>query len=327
MSQRITICLSAFAIMLASTRDARADDQKAAAQVLFEQGRDLVQQKNFAEACPKFAESLRLDQGIGTMLWLADCYENNGQTASAWAEFKEAAGIAALKSDGREAVARRRAAALEPKLSRMMIRVSHPVLGLEVVRDGLTVPSTTFDVPVPVDPGKHVVAVEAPGYRAWKIDVEVLAGELDARVVDVPLLQSAPVLAAPTNAAPVAPVVTPRDSIGTNPLRIVGIATAGVGVVGLGVGTFFGLRAKSSLDDSNASDHCHDNVCDATGKSARDDAKSNATISTGAFVAGAALVAGGAVMYFIAPSTHTTALTVTPSVSPREAGVVLRRSF
>ena len=36
-------------------------DEKAAAQVLFEQGRALVERGAFADACPKFAESQRLD--------------------------------------------------------------------------------------------------------------------------------------------------------------------------------------------------------------------------------------------------------------------------
>src|SRR5579863_10294220 len=109
-----TACALGAAMILG--RVARADppvDRKASAQVIFDEARDLVVQKKFAEACPKFAESLRLDRGLGTMLWLADCFENNGQTASAWVQFKEAAAAAALANDPREKVARRRVAALE----------------------------------------------------------------------------------------------------------------------------------------------------------------------------------------------------------------------
>src|SRR5258706_16461934 len=101
----------ALALALAAS-SARGGDaqQRAAAQVLFDQGKALVDRGKFAEACPKFQESLRLDKGIGTMLWLADCFDNNGQTASAWVQFKDAAAAAALAKDDREKVARDRAA-------------------------------------------------------------------------------------------------------------------------------------------------------------------------------------------------------------------------
>ena len=54
-----------------------------------------------------------------------------------------------------------------------------------------------------------------------------------------------------------------------------GLIVGGVGIVGVGVGAFFGLKAKSSLDDSNADNHCRDsNRCDAIGVQARSDAAS-----------------------------------------------------
>src|SRR5262245_52463521 len=40
----------------------------AAAEALFEVGRDLMKDKKYSEACPKLKESLRLDPAVGTML-------------------------------------------------------------------------------------------------------------------------------------------------------------------------------------------------------------------------------------------------------------------
>jgi len=95
---------------------------KAAAQVLFERGKQLASEGDHASACPKFEESQRLDPGVGPMFNLADCYERTGRTASAWSLFLEVAAMMRAEPD-RERIPRQRAANLEPKLSRLSIRV------------------------------------------------------------------------------------------------------------------------------------------------------------------------------------------------------------
>src|SRR4051812_29447781 len=82
----------------------------AAAQALFYEARTLAQKSHFAEACPKFEESLRLDYGIGTEFNLADCNEHVGKIASAWSGFLNVAASAkAQNQPQREKVARERA--------------------------------------------------------------------------------------------------------------------------------------------------------------------------------------------------------------------------
>src|SRR6185503_5066326 len=71
----------------ASAEPSAAD--KAVADALFTEGKKLLAAGRAAEACPKFVESQRLDPGLGTMLNLADCLEQIGQTASAWGLFNE----------------------------------------------------------------------------------------------------------------------------------------------------------------------------------------------------------------------------------------------
>jgi len=145
---------------------------KATAEALFGDGRKLMAQGNFDDACPKFEASLRLDPGVGAMLNLGDCYEKNGQTASAWAEFREA--ISAARSAGskdREDLARKRAAALEPKLSRLTITAG--AQSVQVIRDGTAVDPAALGTPMPVDPGRHVIEATAPGKQKWSKTIEV----------------------------------------------------------------------------------------------------------------------------------------------------------
>jgi serine/threonine-protein kinase len=305
--------------------DARAQSAQgaAAAQVLFEQAKTLMRERKYAEACAKFAESNRLDSGIGTMLWLADCYEKNGQSASAWAQFVEAADVAGERHDDRQRVARERAAALEPTLAKLTIAVprASDLAGLEVTRDGAAVGRAVWGTPVPVDPGVHSVTARAPGRKTWQGTVTIDAGGLGG-VIAVPPLE--PERAAEPRTATPPPASMPASPgptsfpLGTGPLeathgssgsgqRTGGMVVGGVGVLTLGAGTVLGILAKSHLDESNANGHCTpDNRCDATGTDARHQALDTAMASTVAFLAGGALLVGGLVLYVTAPGPHAT---------------------
>jgi len=63
--------------------------------------------------------------------------------------------------------------------------------------------------------------------------------------------------------------------------RRLGMAKGKVGIVGLGVATYFGVHAGSLNDASKQDGHCDgQNRCDTYGGQKRDDAKSAAEIST-----------------------------------------------
>src|SRR5258708_29392092 len=110
---------------------------KVAAEALFEDGRTLVAAGKFAEACPKFADSEKLDPSASTLLNLANCWEKVGRTATAWATYKEAASLAnGLGRKDYGTAALRHAESLAPKLARLPLALPHPLAGLQVKRDG-----------------------------------------------------------------------------------------------------------------------------------------------------------------------------------------------
>jgi tetratricopeptide (TPR) repeat protein len=108
-------------LFVTTTSIARADGSDAAlALSLFQEGQRLVAEGKLPAACAKFAASLKLEAKLGTLLNLADCYEKNGQTASAWARFTEAEVMARRAGQpDREEFAREHAAALASRLSKL----------------------------------------------------------------------------------------------------------------------------------------------------------------------------------------------------------------
>lgn len=191
-------CAVAAASVLAFTPVARADASpadKAAAEALFEHAKGLMKEGKYAAACPKFAESLRLDGGIGITLYLADCYQKVGKTASAWAEFRDAAAQAKLAGQtDREKKARERAVALEPLLNRVSIALEPgaDVPGIEVKRNGGLIPQALWGTPIPLDPGDHAIEVTAPGKQTWTFLLHVGGAQVAAMSVVVPVLKNLP---------------------------------------------------------------------------------------------------------------------------------------
>ncbi len=312
---------------------ADVESDKAGAQAAFDMGKRLMVEGKYVEACPKLAESVRLDPGVGAMLFLADCYERTGRTASAWAVFREAESLGAKQGDNRVRVAKERADVLEPKLSKLVIVLAPAdaaLAGVKVRRDGADVGQALWGSPIPTDPGTHEVVVTAPGKKAWKGSVQI-ASSSATETVTVPALDDGPAEVDPKtgNGVVTAPPVEPEKSDGSSQ-RTIGIVVGvgGLALVGLGAG--FGLSAKSSLDDSNADNHCRaDNKCDATGVAARDDAQSAAVVSTIGFIAGGAALIGGTVLYFTAPKRDAkpAALRVVPSGGPSSAGLMLHATW
>jgi hypothetical protein len=285
-----------------------ADAQEASrAQALFDEARRLMTEGRFADACPKLAASQRLDPGAGTLMNLASCYEKNGQFASAWATFKEAA--AAARSSNHpdwETAARTRADKLEPELARLTVMIADDARrqGVVVERDDSTLDSAEWGAAIPIDAGVHTIRARAPGKKTWSTQVNV-AGPGARLSVMIPPLETEPGPSPPERLNAVPPASESAKDVGSSQ-RLLGIVGAGAGGVAIVSGAVFGLLAQSTNDEALA--HCNAlRQCDQQGLDLRDDASSQATISTVSFVVGGVLVAAGAILFFTAPRPASTA--------------------
>ena len=281
----------------AASAQAASDEAKAQAVQFFDEAEQHAAAGRHAEACPKYAESYRLDPQLGVLLYLAECYEKNGQLASAWGSFRAAIEIAEQRGDARAEVARSRVTALGPRLSRVTVDVpaASRVPGLVVTRDGTKLPESLFGSAVAVDAGKHRIGAAAPGHEPWSAEVDV-SGEGTETKTTVPALKRA---ATPSTGT--APAGSSAESSEGSGQRIAAIGLGGLGLVGIGIGGFFGLSAQSSYSDSK--DLCSaKNVCTDEGTKLRDTAKSRALVATIATGVGAAALAAAGVLWFTAPS-------------------------
>jgi hypothetical protein len=296
----------------------------AAAEVLFREAHALLQKKEYDAACPKLEQSHRLDPAVGTVALLAYCHEQQGKLATAWQEYLDAARMARdAKQSDREKVARAKAAELEQRVSTLTIFVEDPRPDLQVTLRGRSVARAEWGVAVPVDPGSTEIEARAPGFEPWRTSVTV-PGERAVLEARVPRLVALPKRASP--APRPAPSPQPPPAADAEPSWLsqnaLAVVVFGVGAAGLGVGTYFGLRAKAKNDDSKP--ECPDNQCTDGGLQLRDQALEAATVSTVAFGVGLAGIATGVVLLVASSDGDREArLTLAPTLG----GLRLRGAF
>jgi hypothetical protein len=262
--------------------------------------------------------------GVGVTLYVGECYEHQGENLRAWRQFVKAEELASAKSDRRQRIAHERAERLWSTLAKIRIVVPavSRVPGLVVTDDGEQVPLAGGSAERPVEPRVHRIRAVAPDREPWELAIDVPAGGQPV-AVEVPPLRAAtapprssaaeaahpaPTPAAALAAAPPSPVappaptpVAPPAPTGFPARKVAALALLGAGALGIGLSAAFGLDAKSKLDGSNAGPCQPNDHCDAAGLAERSDALTSATISTVAFVGGAAFAVGGVALLLISP--------------------------
>ena len=326
MKWKASALVLALSVLSASAALAQSDPQKAAlASTLFDDATKAMDQKNFAEACPKLEKVVELiPDGVGARETLAECYEGAGKLASAFGALVGAEGAAmkAGQSD-RAQKARDKQNALKPRVATLTLEVPpevKAVAGLSIKRDGADVSNAEFGLPVKLDKGEHVILVNATGKAPWERRVQVNDGDRQVLKIELGGAGAGPVATPPGGTPPggtppegtppggTPPGGTPGKQTEQNffsPLRIAGLAIGIAGVGGVAAGIGLGMNAKSLYDESNEEGGCdpETNACSSqSGVDLRADAVSMGNIATGVLVAGGVLAAGGIVMFAIAPS-------------------------
>lgn len=336
-------------------------DDAARAKALFQEARNLVAAGDYNAACPRFEQSAKLVEGLGTLFNLADCWTHLRRTQSAAALYRKVERLAlANGQDQRADVARQRAVALEASLSRLLIRLEDPHTVTTVRRNGETLGTDAIGTPMPVDPGKYLIVASAPGRRSWSLNVDVPDSAVIVTVA-VPVLDdsarvgaaapatssSAPeaggVATEPATAAtaeealsepetpaaekaPAAPASPPSPWVKRSALIL-----GGVGAGAVIAGAIFAAQYQSSNQDAKrvcpSSYDCSSREI-SQHTSFVDDARRARMFSYVGFGVGAAALISAGVVYLTAPHDKTEQ-TVTAAIgfTPNSAGAVVSGRF
>jgi hypothetical protein len=285
-----------------------AQDSSAAAEAVFNDARAALAKREFDVACEKFRESDRLDPAVGTRFNLANCEEQRGRLATAWALFRQV--LEQLpQDDPRVSIARERVAGLDARVPRLTLRARRQFSPGTTVRVAdLVLESASFGSPVPLDPGTYKVTVAAPGDSAQEFTVKLAEG--DSVELGIPADGG-------VSAAPLPDGVTGRLGAGaqgetkfTKPDPTLAYVAGGVGAAGLVVGSIAGIVGLH--DESVGNGKCSDQTrtCNQIGHDANQSARSLATVSTVGFVVGVLGAGLGTYLWLTLPDTKTSAVGV-----------------
>ena len=307
----LALALTTSSWALAQPRD------PAAADALFRDARALMKEGKFAAACPKLAESQRLDPAAGTLINLSDCLQKTGQLADALQALREALDILP-SGDNRVGPVKDEIAALDKRVPRLTIRLAPDAPeDTTVTRNEVEYGKASFGIAIPVNPGEHAIVAAAPGRAKKAYPIKLGEGQVRELIVTAGAALGTPGggaaegTASPPERAPQATrQTTPQDSPPpTTQQRTLGWVLGGVGVVGLATGMVTGLMLDGRQATVDANCDAKTKLCNDEGYSAAQDGKTLRTVSfIGWGVGLAGIAAGSYFLFFAGPDEPTTAV-------------------
>jgi len=301
----------------------------AAAKEQFQLGREASDKGDFAKAREFFQKSYELHPTPGALLNLAVCEEQLGLIASAFIRFRQFTDLVP-SSDDRYAGAKRRAAGLEPRIPMLRIELAGGApAGTTVKRDNMAVAGKNLGADLPVDPGKHVVIVTAPGREERRYEVTLAEGQKEALKVEPGGEAAQDPTPATTEAGPATTATGAMTATPPPPSsgkRTAGFVLGGVGLAGLAVGGVTGALTLGKTSDVEAMCPNPDR-CTTEGVAMADSARTLGLVSTVSFIAGAALVGAGVFLVVTGKPSAEAETAFAPVVLPGGAGFWAQRRF
>jgi hypothetical protein len=310
--------LFAFVVLIqASVLHAQPTSSDAAiAQSLFDEGRKLMAEKKYAEACPRLERSYKLDPATGTLLNVAVCHEDVGKTATAWNEFRDV--VAKARRENREdraKFAQEHIDRLKDRLSTLTVKQAGQEVGLAWKLDDANVGTEALGIALPIDPGHHTVEAVAPGKTAWKATVDIVR-DGETKTIEIPALALLP-----------APVI--QRSRGPSGWVFV---TGSVALLGFGAMALGGIEALSSWSTRTAA--CgiggDPNACSQAGLNADGAARTWAIVSDIGLGVGATAAIATIIIAAVTVRGKGTAkehASFAPVLTPTGAGIALGGAF
>lgn len=308
-------------LVFGGTASAQDDTNKAAARRLAEEGAELYQQQDFAQAHDRFQRAYTLFPAPTLAVWEAKCLEKLDRLIEAeeiYVQVARAELNPTATEPYREAIAEATAGVerLRANIPTILIKLDGADPNDEKVRvlfDGKQLSPALIGVFIPVNPGRHTIAGSVRGGQNDVIAVDAAAG--DRKEVTLNLGEPAPppavVAAPPVREEPaVAEPPEPTSDSGVESgssvdwLTTTGWTAIGLGAAGIGIGIGTGLVATERHDflSANCSPMGDLSTCDPEFQPVIDEFRTLKAASTAGYIAGGVLAAAGVAILVFKPS-------------------------
>jgi tetratricopeptide (TPR) repeat protein len=322
-------------VLLSSTAAfAQTDLERATARDAANSGRAAFEAGQYEKAIDQFTRAEQLVHAPPHLLYLARAQAKLGKLVAAHETYlkitRETLKPNAPKAfSDAQGFAEQELAAVDARLPYVTVTLQGaPADGVSIDMDGTLLPSAMIGIPLPTDPGQHVFKATGTA-TSEPVTVRIAEAAKQSVVLKAhPVATAAPVKPVAPVAAPAAGTSEPpldEGSHGTSGLRVASYVSFGVGAIGLGLGTVFLLKAKSTDDEAGKLfDQCA--AVDPGGNCGPDrdkyeaknsDANSQRSIGITSMIAGGVGVAAGVTFLILdASNSSKSARRTEPHVTP-----------